>query len=139
MPFAVEPCSDADIERVFEIISDTFRHTQPVVDALFPKHDTPDGRITGRDRLLEQKHNDPSVRFIKVTDSDTGQMVGQANWLVWQNTASPESLNGDFWESEDEKEFARQLWDQYIVPRSRAIEAADGKILSRCFDAMGGI
>lgn len=83
MPLAVEPCADDDIERVFHIIYDAFQHTQPFVDALFPKYDTPDGRALGRDRLLRQKKIDLSIRFIKAVDSETGQIVGNANWLVF--------------------------------------------------------
>ncbi|KAL8938399.1 MAG: hypothetical protein Q9216_003916 [Gyalolechia sp. 2 TL-2023] len=131
MPLAVEPCTDADIERVFDIISDTFQHTAPFIEALFPRHDTPKGREAGRNRLLEQKHTDPSIRFIKVVDTDTRQIIGQANWQVLEEIPTDESLEGDFWENENDKEFAQRLHDQYMIPRSRAIKTAGGKLLGR--------
>ncbi len=79
MPLAIEPCKNTDIDRAFYIISDTFKHTQPYFDAVFPNHNTPTGHAQGGDRLLELKHIDPTVRFIKAVDTTTGQINSQAN------------------------------------------------------------
>lgn len=83
-----------------------------MVDAEFPRHDTPEGCAIGRKRLLGKKHVDSSVRLIKAVDSNAGQMVGQTNWLVFNEFPAYEPLNGACWGIQDVKEFAQQLWNQ---------------------------
>jgi len=49
--FEVQPCTEADVPRVFEIISLAFGYDHEYMDAIFPAHDTPEGRIRRRQRL----------------------------------------------------------------------------------------
>ena len=111
----VELYGDADIDRVFHIFSDTLKHNEPYIDAVYPKHDAPAGHIQGRNRILEQKHSDPTVWCIKAIDTRTGKIIGQANWLCLENKLVKDQLEGDFWNDEDEKEFAQQLYAQFAV------------------------
>ena len=82
MPFTTSLCTEPDFDRIFTIISTTFAHIQPVVEAFFPQHDTPAGHIYGRDSLLTSHKTDPNARFVKATDTDSGAIVGIAKWLI---------------------------------------------------------
>jgi hypothetical protein len=131
MPIVVELCTEPDIDRVFHIISDSFGHTQPFIDTLFPRHDTPEGYVLGRDRLLEQMRTDSGVRFTKALDSETGQIIGQANWLILEEKRTDVQPEDDPWGDAEDKEHAQQLFAQYMVPRSKAFHSANGKIVGR--------
>ena len=115
MSVVVELCGDADIDRVFHIVSDTFTHDEPYIDAVYPKHDTPAGQIQGRNRMFGNKHSDPAVRFIKVVDTQTGQIIRHANWLCIEKQSVKTQLEGNFWGDQDEKDFAQQLYAQFAV------------------------
>lgn len=124
-------CEQGDFERVIEIISNAFMHVQPVVDAMFPSHDTPEGRVYGAKRLLQSKQNDPQAWFIKVADYDSGEIMGQAKWIVIQGEPVQELTPGETIEGEDEKEYARSLVEQYQIPRNEAIKSTNSQIMSQ--------
>lgn len=123
MPLAIEPCEDTDIDRVFYIISDAFRHAQPYVDAVFPNHNASTVHVQGRDRLLELKHTDPTIRLIKAVDTTTRQIIGQANWSISEKAPADEQLERVFWKEEDKKHYAQQLFAQLLIPGARAIDS----------------
>ena len=128
MAISIADCEDADMPRIFAIISDSFGSDQPYVDTLFPYHKTPVGRAKGAERLLQAKHCDPHARFLKATDMATGEIIGQAKWLIYPDPTAkkPEELplSGDYWDSEDEKEYANQLFTGFVAPRRKAIRDA---------------
>ena len=128
MSVVVELCSDGDMDRVFHIVSDTFKHDEPYIDAVYPKHDTPAGHIQGRNRMLEQKRTDSTVWCIKATDTRTGKIIGQANWLCIEDKRVKDRLEGDYWDNEDEKEFAQHLYSQFAVCRRKAVQSASGPV-----------
>lgn len=132
MTLTIEPCTDADVDRIFHIISEAFKHSQPYIDAVFPKHDTPTGHAQGKDRLLEMKRTDPTARFIKAVDSHTGRIVGQANWQILDKDPSDDRLEGSYWENSYEKEYAQELFTQFIMPRAEAFRTAEGRLLGDC-------
>ncbi|KAL8282772.1 hypothetical protein RB597_010152 [Gaeumannomyces tritici] len=59
MPFEFGLCEPEDLERCFEVVSLAFGHDHPYIDALFPAHDTPQGRADGA-RWLVSALRDPS-------------------------------------------------------------------------------
>lgn len=135
MPFKLELCTDADMAPTFAILSKAFGHEHPYIDAAFPQHDTPAGRAIGASRMLAIKHSDPNTTFIKVMDTDTGTMIAQAKWNIYRSTIPPElELDGDFWENEEEKEYAQLLCGEYLIPRIRAIRESGGNLLCKWFD-----
>ena len=130
MPIVVELCDDADIDRVFCIVSDTFKHDEPYIDAVYPKHETPGGRIQGSRRMLDQKRNDSTASYIKAVDTQTGKVIGQANWLYIESGSVKDQLDGDFWDDEDAKEFAQNMYAQFAACRRNAVEAANAPVWS---------
>lgn len=134
MGLKLDFCDDADMFRVFSIISDAFGDEQPYMDVLFPNHKTAEGRAQGRDRLLQIKHHDPHARFLKVTDTDTGEIIGHARWLVYEDKPTKwDELSGDYWQDEDEKALAAHLYTGYLKPRRAAIQAAKGPLVCVSF------
>ncbi|KAK8901604.1 hypothetical protein QC760_010036 [Botrytis cinerea] len=128
MVFKSEICSDADMDRTFEIVSHAFGHD---IEAAFPAHDTPTGRALGSSRMSSMKRTDPSTTFLKVTDTDKGIMIAQAKWNIYKNTAPKETdLDENFWETDEEKLYAQLMRREYLIPRRKAIEDSGGNILS---------
>ncbi|CAG8981139.1 hypothetical protein HYALB_00005854 [Hymenoscyphus albidus] len=130
MTFKVEECDDSDMPHTFEIISQAFAHEHQYIDAAFPAHSEPASRANGASRMLSTKHQDPCAKFLKVIDQDTGTMIAQAKWNIYQNTIPPEfDLDGEFWDDEEEKEYAQLLCREYLLPRREAIRDSGGNLM----------
>ena len=114
----------------FAIISTAFGREHPYIDALYPDHDQPLGRERGGERLLAIKHADPNTTFLKVVDSQTGEIVAVAKWNVYDGVIPEESVpDGPFWLSQDEKELAQHMFHGYNVPRMKAIRESGGNLV----------
>lgn len=135
MGLQVQFCSDADMARTFAIISSAFGHEHPYIDAAFPAHDTPVGRQLGGERMLAIKHTDPNTKFLKVVDTETGKMIAQAKWNIYKNTIPTiVDLDGPYWKTDEEKEYAQLLCREYLIPRTKAIKETGGNLLCKlCF------
>ena len=129
--FQVQRCTEADIPRVFEIVSLAFANDHEYVDAVFPAHGTPEGRDAGSERMLQMFHNDPYGNFLKVVDHDTGIIVAAAKWNVYKGGEIPPQpeIDGGYWANEQEKEFAQALFRAFFAPRQKAIEETNGKLV----------
>ena len=129
MSFKLAVCSDADMPRFFAVVSDAFGHEHPYFDSVFPHHDTPSGRAAGAERLLTMKQSDPNSTFLKVTDLDTGVIVGVAKWIIWDGIVPDEpQLSGDYWESGEAKEYANDMLVGYMALRVKAVKHAGGHL-----------
>ena len=131
MVLKVEPCEDKDMERAFTIVSLAFGHEHSYIDAVYPNHDTPSGRRIGGERMLAFKKSDPNTHFIKVVD-ETGHIVAMGKWNVYDGVIPEEQdVDGDFWKSEDDKEYAQYLYREYLRPRRKAIKKSDGHLVCK--------
>ena len=134
MALSVDFCDDTDFYRIFSIVSDAFGDDQPYIDAIFPSHHEHSGRIKGGERLLEMKRTDSTNRFLKATDTSTGEIIGLAKYIIFANGKPEESpLGGDLWKTTDEKEYAAQLYEQYLEPRRKVVRSADGPVIGVCY------
>ena len=130
MAIAVDFADDTDFYRIFCIISDSFGDDQPYIDIMFPDHHGHSGRIEGSERLLQMKRNDATTRFLKATDTNTGEIIGQAKWIVFTNGKPEETpLAGDFWATGDENEYAAYVYAAYVEPRWKAARSAEGPLV----------
>jgi hypothetical protein len=119
-----------DMHRCFEIISEAFGDREAYINAMFPRHHTPEGRKIGGDRYIMTKNADPFSRFLKVTDTETGEIVGQAKWIVVGHEKPPEvALQGDWWDTEEDKIYAQHMYEAFLVGRRSAIRNAKGPLL----------
>ncbi|KAL8698018.1 MAG: hypothetical protein Q9224_002048 [Gallowayella concinna] len=120
------------MDRTFAIVSSAYGHEHTYFDAVYPGHDTPSGRKIGGDRLLATKHRDSWTTFLKVTDTDTGEMIAQAKWSIFDGVAPEDmELDGDYWEGDEEKEYARYMFWEFLGPRRAAIKASGGKLVCK--------
>ncbi|KAF2626942.1 hypothetical protein BU25DRAFT_491853 [Macroventuria anomochaeta] len=130
--FEVQRCTEADIPRVFEIVSLSFANDHEYVDAVFPAHGTPEGRKIGSERMLQMFHGDPNGNFMKVVDKDSGKIVAAAKWNVYKAGEIPPQpeIDGDYWENEEDKEFAQRLFHGFFAPRQKVIEETNGNLVA---------
>ena len=130
MVISVEFCDEADFYRIFSIVSDAFGDDQPYIDAIFPDHHEPSGRVRGSARFLEMKRIDPSNRFLKAIDTTTGEIMGHAKYIIFENGKPEERpLGGDFWKTADEKQYAAHLYEHYLEPRRKVVRSANGPVI----------
>ena len=129
----VQCCTPADIPRVFEIVSLAFANDHEYVDAVFPAHTTPAGRKAGSERMLQIFQADPYGNFLKVVNNNTGEIVAAAKWNIYKSGKVPPQpeLDGDYWENEEEKEFAQCIFHAFFAPRQRVIEETDGHLIGK--------
>lgn len=130
MAFVIEECTDADMPRAFELLSLAFGNEHPYIEAVFPAHQSSEGRRIGGERLLGFRQADPFATNMKAVDPKTDKMIGHARWIICDGALAPEfELSGDYWETEDEKEFAAWMYSQYLVPRRETIKKSGGHIV----------
>ena len=129
--FKIQTCTEEDIPRIFEIISCAFAHDHEYFDAIFPYHDTAEGRKIGSERMLQIFHGDPNGTFIKAIDVETDTIVGAAKWNIYTAGEVPPQpeLGGEYWESQEDKEFAQALFRGFFAPRQKVIEATNAKLV----------
>lgn len=129
--FEIQECVEADIPRVFEIISLAFANDHEYFDAIFPAHDTLEGRKVGSERMLQIFQGDPFGNFLKAVDTKTGKIVGAAKWNVYKAGEVPPqpALDGNYWGNEEDKEFAQALFQAFFTPRQRVIEETNGNLV----------
>ena len=130
MPISIGLCSDSDIDRVFTIVSDAFGRTEPYINFVFPNHDSPRGHEQARSRLRDLRNSDPTARLLKAVDNSSGDIIGQANWLICEKTLGNARLRNDlYWDDDEDRIFAQELYDQFKVHRTAFVEACKGPVL----------
>ncbi|KAI9647608.1 hypothetical protein NHQ30_003993 [Ciborinia camelliae] len=124
MPLEIHiPQTPAEFYRMSEIRSLAFKRDHAYIDMLFPRHWTPEGRELLRDRLLDIKNDIASSRYVVVRDTDTNEIISQAEWHYYP----PESV-GDVMElgfvegSEEEKDYAKDMIGTFQAGRREAIK-----------------
>jgi len=131
MTLQLSPCTDPDFHRLFTIISNSFSHDHAYIDATFPSHATPTGTSIGAQRFLEMSRADPNTIFLKVVDTSTDTIVGVAKWNIYKNTIPEEvELEGDYWESDEDKEYAQLLFREFLIPRRDWVRKMEGNLVS---------
>lgn len=130
-------CTDEDMSRVFELVSISFGHEHPFIEAVYPAHDSPSGRADGAERLLAIKKADPHTKFLKVTDTSTGKVVGISKWNVYDKAVPEEvtKFEGDYWATEDAKELAEWHLNEYLKLRRKAIRDSGGNLVCKSTSA----
>lgn len=94
------------------------------------------GRAAGAERMREIAAADPNTKFVKLTDDETGEMVAWAKWNIFVGTI-PEvkEVTGDYWESDEDREFVAHLTTEFLRWRRRAIEEEGGNLVCMWFFA----
>ncbi|KAH3909533.1 hypothetical protein HBH56_157750 [Parastagonospora nodorum] len=128
--FEIQHCTEEDIPRVFELVSLSFGHDHEYMDAIFPHHDTPAGRKAGSERLLKSFHEDQHGVFLKLVETKSEKIVAAAKWNIYNGGPVPQQpeLDGDYWQTEDDKEFAKGMFKEFFTARQRLIEETEAHL-----------
>ncbi|MCJ1414144.1 hypothetical protein MMC32_000469 [Xylographa parallela] len=132
MPCTVHPIHPSDLPTCTTILSRAFAHTNPLIDALMPHHDTPAGHAQAAASFAKTMQTNPTSHFLKAVDDSTGAIYGWAEWLILETGLHPKAEAAEedrHEESAEEREWTAVLWAPLEVVRTRGIEQAGGKLL----------
>lgn len=125
-------CKDEDFRPMQDVMFGAMNGYSAFVNAVYPNNMTPEGREKHCRTFLHIKNMDPSQRWIKVTDMSTGEIIGCANWNVYDG-AKPEEIELDgplgTWETDDDKEWAQAMFQAYMADRRHVIRKATGPVI----------
>lgn len=135
MTLSIGFVEDSEIPRITDIFFDAFDNSQEYVRAVWPEKA---GRHKHAQDFLAMKHHAPNMRWLKITDTNTGEIIGQATYSVYENEKPPEvPLDGDAWETEEEKDYAKALFDGYIQKRSKFLREAKLPVMCMSYRSTG--
>lgn len=132
--FDVSICADEDMTDCFKVISNSFGHDAPFIDAFFPDHETNVGQNQGYKRLLSWKNTSAQSTFLKATtragDGGRERVIGVAIW-TFMKEPPPNDFEvvedvKQFWPDGDDREFMKVLWRKFVIPRSQAVIDSKG-------------
>lgn len=130
MAIEVREAREDDMPRIFEITSLAFQRNEPFWDAWWPQHWTADGRKAGAERF-KQTMKDPFAKYMKAVDSSTGEILGMAKWMIYDNRLpEPDAAETGHWLSEDEEKYATYMAGIFLVERNAAIQRTKGNLVS---------
>ncbi|KAH7396206.1 hypothetical protein BKA66DRAFT_606098 [Pyrenochaeta sp. MPI-SDFR-AT-0127] len=116
--------SDEDFMSFIPMAFEAMGGRSEFVNTIWPGGLTKEGQDKARLGFLFLKGIDPSCRWIKVTDTDTNEIVGVAQWNVYEGQKPPEVVvDGPpgTWENDTEKEYAQELFKSYMQKRWKYI------------------
>ncbi|KAI6280298.1 hypothetical protein MCOR27_004718 [Pyricularia oryzae] len=133
MPLQFGLCEPSDVPRCFQITSRAFGREHGYFEAVFPNHHTPEGRRVGAERLGGALKR-PEARLCKVTDTETGELLGFAKWDVYErqpaDVQAKDAPSGDYWKDDKAKELSDYFWWEFTRRRWDAVRASGGDLVS---------
>ncbi|KAF2245446.1 hypothetical protein BU26DRAFT_532980 [Trematosphaeria pertusa] len=130
MTILVEDPRDEDYPALVSLVFEAYGGKNEYINAVFPKNTTETGLENAVLRCVFTTKMSKAVKWHKVTDGTTGEIIGGAMWSIYTDAKPPNSeLDGPpgTWENEDEKEYAqalfrgckeyeRKYWDENDLP-----------------------
>jgi GNAT superfamily N-acetyltransferase len=118
MPFELkEVTDDKDFNEILPLLYAAFSEPyNSLLKWFVPIHTTFGEAIEDfKGRIMRSWKASPQLHWIKVTDTDTGKIIGAAEWEVRDTVEKPQGLTppvNPYWhlESSEEKEFASRLF-----------------------------
>jgi len=111
----------AVIQAEWEAFETPYCHLLPL---FFPTHGMkPDARTeamkAGCERQTHWFKGDPTSRWVKVIDTETGRVAGGALWHVFTENpyAKPDDEEISWWAKGEDREMATLLFSQFLTPR----------------------
>lgn len=132
MALVLDFARDEDFEEMTTVAFGAMKGMSQFVNAVYPHNETKEGRDKHRQTFLYIKSIDPSQRWLKVTNTATNEIIGVANWQVYDKEKPLETpLDGPegTWDNQDEKEWAQALFDAYMEDRRKVIREATGPVM----------
>ncbi|KAJ8060887.1 hypothetical protein OCU04_009968 [Sclerotinia nivalis] len=133
MPLGVcIPETPAGFYRMSEIRSLAFQRDHAYIDMPFPRHWTSEGRELLRDRLLSIRSEVASSRYVVVKDTDTDEIISQAEWHYYSPESVGDVMDLEFVEgSEEEKNYARNMIGSFQAGRREAIKEKNDHLMCK--------
>ncbi|KAF2678794.1 hypothetical protein K458DRAFT_376195 [Lentithecium fluviatile CBS 122367] len=141
MPFELNIVTKEELRDVVEMLFYAYDESSAFVNAVYPHKITKEG-IEGLDMVVARLQYlidiDPSIRWYKVTDSSTGEIVSASQWNVYDKEKPPEMiLDGPpgSWATDEDKKYAIEMFESFIMPRYTRYRQVDLPII--CLNIMG--
>lgn len=111
MPLQLAPASEADLTKLLEVQFAAFQ--DDAANRLMFPVPTPPSTF---EKALDRAHRDfsnPDVAFVKVTDTEIGEIVSFAKWFIWKHQRPEEE-----WDKEEKRDWGEgtnvELADAFI-------------------------
>lgn len=135
MAFEVSCVSNEELPDVVDMLLKAYGGSSAFVNAVYP-HKLTSNDIEGLDmvaaRLEYLRDIDPSTKWYKVTDTETGEIVSASQWNVYEKEKPPEMmLDGPpgAWASDEDKRYALEMFEAFITPRYTRYRELDAPIV----------
>lgn len=111
-----------DLDDIVRIMFDVFGG-QGLLQALFGVDDTK-ARVKAKVELLEAMATDPTDIWLKVTDAESGKLIGAGNWKVVPTLRTKEQLETkvDYFDTEEDKAAAKEIIDDFLSRRYKYVD-----------------
>jgi hypothetical protein len=116
-------------------------HPNGFVDACWPDNLTKEGQLRHAGGFIAHKNMDPTVVWTKVTEIDTGEIIGVAQWFVLRDQKPPEvDFDGPpgTWKDDTEKLYGQEIYRSFAKYRRETIRNSELPIVSKCDRSIRG-
>lgn len=114
---------DTDFPKFAPLMFEAIR-PNGFVDACWPNNMDPEMQKLHASGFIFHKNMDPTVTWTKVTETDTDEIIGVAQWLVLKDEKPPEfDFDGPpgTWSNDTEKAYAQEIYRSFARPRRDVI------------------
>jgi hypothetical protein len=124
---------DADF---YNVVPFMFEASLPngFIEVCWPDGMDPEAQKRHAAGFIAHNNMDPTVTWTKVTDTETGEIVGVAQWFLFKDQKPP---GGDFdgppgtWKNDYEKRYAQEIYRSVTRYREEVIRENDLPILGK--------
>jgi hypothetical protein len=124
---------DTDFPKFAPLMFEAIR-PNGFVDACWPNNLDPEMQKLHANGFIFHKNMDPTVAWTKVTDTETGEIIGVAQWLILKDQKPPEfDFDGPpgTWENDTEKKYAQDIFRSFARHRRDVIRNEDLPIVGK--------
>lgn len=130
-PIHLRLATTSDLDNIVHVMSRSFQHNAAFVDIFYPDHDTPSGHTEAIKtfRSYWQNYKSHADLVVATTNKDSEEIFGFGLWTYMSssiNLSPPTLASTPFAKTEDDAEFAKQVWKSFVVPRPRSREIPPG-------------
>jgi hypothetical protein len=114
---------DADFQKFAPLMFEAI-HPNGFVDACWPNNLDAEAQKLHASGFAFHKSMDSTVTWTKVTDTETNEIIGVAQWFILKDQKPPEfDFDGPpgTWENDTEKEYAQDIYRSFVRPRRELI------------------
>jgi hypothetical protein len=137
MPFELSVVTKDELRDVVEMLFYAYDESSAFVNAVYP-HKITEGGIEGLDMVVARLQYlidiDPSIRWYKVTNSSTGEIISASQWNVYDKEKPQEMmLDGPpgSWATDEDKKYAIEMFESFIMPRYTRYRQVDLPIICK--------